>query len=95
MPQMRERLHTVCDIPVPFEDVKNEWCCKFPTGLDTSLMDQSHPDSWWLDTLDGKARNKINDFCMPPSMGTLAAVSQEFPERLESSENVVQRSKEV
>ena len=85
LPLMRERIHTVCDIPVSFDEVKSEWCSKFPTGLDTSLMDPAHPDSWFIDQLDAKAANKISDFCMPAGMGTLAAISDVFPERLESA----------
>jgi len=30
LPLLRENLHTICDIPVPFNEVLDEWSPKFP-----------------------------------------------------------------
>ncbi len=50
LPLLRENMHTICDVPVDFTTVIDEWSHKFPQGLDYSLV----VDNWFENGLDFK-----------------------------------------
>jgi broad specificity phosphatase PhoE len=56
VPLLRENMHTVCDVPLDFIDVLDEYSSKFPQGLDTSLIDLNFSASWFLNDLNVEAQ---------------------------------------
>ena len=60
LPLLRENMHTVCDVPISFQDVLNEFDSKFPQGLDHSLIDTKLDNSWFLDDLNPEAQIMIS-----------------------------------
>ena len=95
LPMLRENTHTVCDIPLPLNEVVSEWSTKFPKGLDVKLIDVENQSDWFIDHLNPEAKAKIADQCMPAQAGTLATIAQVFPSRLESTQNMYTRSGNV
>jgi hypothetical protein len=49
LPLLRENMHTICDVPVDFSTVVDEWAPKFPSNIDFSLVADNN---WFLADLN-------------------------------------------
>ena len=45
-------MHTICDLPVSFATVLEEWNPKFPNGLDCSFMNLNKQSTWFVEDLN-------------------------------------------
>lgn len=84
LPMLRENMHTVCDIPISFDQVLSEWSPKFPQGIDCSLINVDSPLDWFVQDLNIEAQQQIEQTNLPAQEGTLSVISDIFPARIES-----------
>lgn len=57
-------MHTVCDVPISFEEVLAEYGNKFP-NLDCSFIDTEKYDNWFVSDLNSEAQVKIEATKLP------------------------------
>ena len=92
-PMLRENMHTVCDIPENFLDVKNDYEGKIPQ-LDFSLMERQEND-WYIHQLQEPVRSKLLERVARTSHTEKEVLLEEilstYPDRVESAFNTHQR----
>ena len=92
-PMLRENMHTVCDIPENFLDVKNDFEGKIPQ-LDFSLMERQEND-WYIHKLQEPVRSKLLERVARRSHTEKEVLLEEilstYPDRVESALNTHQR----
>ena len=66
-PDVKEHLHTACDVPRPIDETLEEFNKLFPQGLDLSLMEpifektEGHRNLWYLEIVDEETRNRFRE----------------------------------
>jgi hypothetical protein len=90
---LRENMHTVCDIPENFLDVKNDYEGKIPQ-LDYSLMERQEND-WYIHQLQEPVRSKLLETVARGNHTEKEVLLEEilstYPDRVESALNTHQR----
>jgi len=88
-PMLRENMHTVCDIPENFLDVKNDYEGKIPQ-LDFSLMERQEND-WYIHQLQEPVRSKLLERVARGNHTEKEVLLEEilstYPDRVESALN--------
>ena len=66
-PDVKEHLHTACDVPRPIDETLEQFNKLIPQGLDMSWMEsilkktEGNRNLWYLEVVDEETRNRFRE----------------------------------